>query len=48
VGVLSDAHYAGVTLWYSPLTSALLAVGSIATFVLIHRLATQDGSSSIS
>ena len=42
-GVLSDAHYAGVTAWYSPLTSALLAVGSIVTFVPIHRLGAQGG-----
>ena len=42
-GLLSDAHYAGVTAWYSPLTSALLAVGSIITFVPIHRVGTQGG-----
>jgi hypothetical protein len=42
-GVFTDAHYAGVTAWYSPLTSALLAVGSIITFVPIHRLGAQAG-----
>jgi len=42
-GVLSDAHYAGAAAWYSPLTSALLAVGSIVSFVPIHRLGTQGG-----
>src|SRR5262245_15044069 len=42
-GVLSDAHYAGATAWYSPLTSALLAIGSIVTFVPIHRLGAQGG-----
>jgi hypothetical protein len=42
-GVLSDAHYSGVPAWYSPLTSALLGLGSLVTSVPVHRLATQGG-----
>jgi hypothetical protein len=43
-GVLSDAHYAGVLAWYSPLTSALLALGSLVTSVSVNRLGTQGGA----
>jgi hypothetical protein len=43
-GVLSDPHYSGVPAWYSPLTSALLATGSLLTRVPVHRLGTQVGA----
>jgi hypothetical protein len=43
-GILSDAHYAGVPAWYSPLTSALLALGSLITFMPIHRVGVQGGA----
>jgi hypothetical protein len=42
-GLLSDPHYAGVPAWYSPLTSALVGVGSLVTGVSVNRLATQGG-----
>ena len=41
--VLSDAHYSGVSAWYSPLTSGLLALVSLITSVPIHRLVAQGG-----
>jgi hypothetical protein len=43
-GVLSDAHYAGVPAWYSPLTSALLGVSSLVTSIPVHRLGAQGGA----
>jgi hypothetical protein len=43
-GVLSDAHYAGVPAWYSPLTSALLGFGSLVTGISVNRLGTQAGA----
>jgi hypothetical protein len=43
-GVLSDAHYSGVTAWYSPLTSALFGLGSLITSIPVNRLEVQGGA----
>ena len=42
--VLRDSHFSGVPAWYSPLTSALLALGSVVTSLPVNRLGTQGGA----
>jgi hypothetical protein len=42
--VLKDPHYSGLPAWYSPLTSGLLAFGSLVTSLPVNRLATQGGA----
>jgi hypothetical protein len=41
---LSDPHYSGVHNWYSPLTGALLGIGSLVTSLPVNRLGTQGGA----
>lgn len=40
---LADAFYAGETIWYNPLTPALVAVLSLSTDVPVHRLYAASG-----
>jgi hypothetical protein len=40
---LSDPHYAGVPAWYSPLTSAVVALASWATSLTVNRVVMQGG-----
>jgi hypothetical protein len=42
--LLSDPHYSGVPNWYSPLTGAVLGIGSLVTSVPVNRLGTQGGA----
>jgi hypothetical protein len=42
--LLSDPHYSGVPNWYSPLTGALLGIGSLVTSLPVNRLGTQGGT----